>query len=324
MMIERRPLKSEPTEGKTLAALDSDEVAAPNGGEPKHAHLNSDIITIKPEHAPTLAAVESEIEAALSAGELSLQDKFALFERKLRAALADSSVSASELAALLQEAERACAAAADCAAVEAEKALDPTQYPDPVAARNMAESAAFMSNRLKTMQPRLAAHFEKVYAAEQVQAYLARLRELRPEHELLQRELHDTYQEVTDRLVGLFTRVRAFEARARQQLGNPPGGVDVLNPIDGVRLLDKVVLPVWQQPDRNLWPPPADFSAFAASVVIPSVGSAWADPVVQERQRAERAAEQERMARHYAAQAAEQLERENRQLRENFEASQRR
>jgi hypothetical protein len=304
-VIEKRKL-STVSDDETSPELASGSAGSANGGEP-----------------PTLAAVEVEIEAALADGELSLAEKFDWFEKKLKAALTDRSASASELGKILGETDNAIAAAEQEALAARERALDPVVSPDLAQARDSMESAAFYVGRLQTQQPRLLRRYQETVLKEQVQTYLTKLRELAPERDALAAELRTTYETATAELTGLFQRVRIFEQRARSALGSPPANCAVLERID-TRVLDKCTLPDWQHPDRNLWPPPADFSAFAASMTIPSVGAAWADPVVQERQRAERAAEQERMARHYAAQAAEQLERENRQLRENWEASQRR
>jgi hypothetical protein len=159
-----------------------------------------------------------------------------------------------------------------------------------------------------------------------VREYLTKLAKFAPDRDVLAAELRCTYQQATDKLIDLFTRVRDFEQRVRQQLGNPPPNVDVLRPIDGLRVLDKVTLPDWSNLDRNLWPPPSNFAAsYVLGMGIPQhPGPMWSDPSYQERVAAERQQERERMAAHYETQAAEQLERENRTLAENFAASQRR
>jgi hypothetical protein len=88
-------------------------------------------------------------------------------------------------------------------------------------------------------------------------------------------------------------------------------------------LLDSVHLHDWQS-GQEIWPPrqPSFAADYLQSMTIPSVGAAWSDPEVQERRRTEIAAEQQRLARHHAMQAAEQEERQNRQLREDWEARQ--
>lgn len=151
-----------------------------------------------------------------------LPERLAELERRISAALTNTT-SASDLADLLRQNELAVVAAEEFARAEHEAALDPTVSPDPHAARQRAEDAAFAANRLKTLGPRLFAHFQKIYAQEQVQTYVAKFRELAPERDALAAELRATYRDAADKLVDLFTRVRAFEQRARQALGNPPG-----------------------------------------------------------------------------------------------------
>ena len=251
-----------------------------------------------------IKSAEATVAATNGGGEITAEsplcDRLAEIERRVSTALA-SDMTSSALANLSQQLGFAVIAADEFAKAEAERALDPTQCPDPVAARTAAESSAFMANRLKTMQPRLASHFQKVYAAEKVQTYLVKLRELAPLHNALQQELRATYEQVTGKLIDLFQRIREFERRVGQQLGNPPPNVDVLRPIDSLRVLDKVTLPDWSNLDRNLWPPPSNFAAsYVLGMGIPQhPGPMWCDPSYQERVAAERQQERERMAAHY-------------------------
>ena len=171
--------------------------------------------------------------------ESPLPERLAELERRISAALTNTT-SASDLADLLRQNELAVVAAEEFARAEHEAALDPTVSPDPHAARQRAEDAAFAANRLKTLGPRLFAHFQKIYAQEQVQTYVVKFRELAPERDALAAELRATYRDAADKLVDLFTRVRAFEQRARQAL-------DVVKSLhvvamvggDGVRLQDR-------------------------------------------------------------------------------------
>jgi hypothetical protein len=123
----------------------------------------------------------------------------------------------------------------------------------------------------------------------------------------------------------LFTRVRAFQQRAQQELGNPPAGVSVLRPLDGVRLLEKVQL-FDLDGDKQTWPPPSTFAAtFAQSMGLPlHAGQFWSDPEVQERRRAELAREQARNAAYHERTGREQLARQNRELKEQYLARQQR
>jgi hypothetical protein len=168
--------------------------------------------------------------------------------------------------------------------------------------------------------------------------YLGRYADLKHEGAALGAELADSYPDAVRRMVEVFGRLRVFQQKCRAlHLTDTQGGLPhVPDPelkarrLDGFSrdvpsLLDAVHLHDWQS-GTEIWPPrAADFAAtFAASMVPQHPGALWTDPAVQERQRAERAAEQARMAAHYETQAAEQLARENKTLRENWNASQRR
>jgi hypothetical protein len=51
------------------------------------------------------------------------------------------------------------------------------------------------------------------------------------------------------KLADLFARIRAFQQLVQQQLGDPPSGVSVLPALQGVRVLDTVVLPDFEATD---------------------------------------------------------------------------
>jgi hypothetical protein len=253
-----------------------------------------------------------------------LPDRLAELERRISVALADAGARAATLSNLLQQVEWALPLAEDFARSEQQTALDPLAIPDAREARQRSEDAIFACNRLKTLQPRLRSRHLQAYQQEAVGKYLAKLAEFAPQRDALAQELHDTYATATGQLLDVFQRVRDFEQRARQQLGNPPANCKVLERID-VRVVDKVTLPDWQHPDRNVWPPPASFAVdFALSMGVPShPGQYWASDEVRARVASEQQRERERMAAHYAQAAKEQEERENRQLREQWEARQR-
>jgi hypothetical protein len=250
--------------------------------------------------------------------------KLAALERLISAALTEPRT-ASDLSDLLEQTDLAVVAVTEHAKLENERALDPLASPDPQAARQQAEDAAFMANRLRTMRPRLLQRYQQVTSQEEVDSYRAKQSQLAPVRDTLERELRETYEAATAKLVDLFTRIRAFQQRAQQQLGNPPPGVHVLQAIDGLRVLDNCVLPEFKHPDRNAWPPPSTFAAeFAQSMGVPlHAGAAWCDPDYQERQRAEREAEQQRNAAYHELSAREQEVRQNRELKEQFLARQR-
>jgi hypothetical protein len=244
-------------------------------------------------------------------------------ETRVSAALADAGARAASLSHLLQQVDWALPEAEQYAAAERDKSLDPTQSPDPRAARAASEDAQFAVGRLKTLQPRLLARYQQVYQQEAVREYLAKLGELAPERDALAAELHTTYEATTSKLIDLFQRVRTFEQQARSALGDPPPNVEVLARID-TRVLDKCVLPGWQHPDRNAWPPPNSFASdFALTMVVPQgPGAAWSSDFYRERRNAEIAAEHEKLALHAQARAKEQLARENEELKAQFQARQ--
>jgi hypothetical protein len=253
-----------------------------------------------------------------------LRDRLHEQERRISTALTEPRT-ATDLADLLDQTDLAVVAATEHAKLENDRALDPLESPDPQAARQCAEDAAFMANRLRTMRPRLLARLQQVTAQEALAAYRAKQTELAPERDALQRELAETYQAAASKLVDLFTRIRAFQQRAQQALGNPPPGVEPLPALDGTRVLDTCVLPEFAQPDRNAWPLPSSFASdFATSMRFDThPGQHWTDPDVQQRRRAELEAEQQKNAEYHQAAAREQEARVNRQERERFSAQQR-
>ena len=249
--------------------------------------------------------------------------RLAELERRISTALTGDKT-AHDLANLLMQCDLAVPQAEEFAKSELERALDPLRSPDdPREARQQAEDATFASNRLRTLRPRLLARYHEVSAAEQRQQYLVRYERLKIEGAALGAELADCYPGLVGPLVEVFVRLSAFREQTRAlHLSDPGDGRPHLRDpelqarrLDGFTrdvpsLLESVHLHDWQS-GREVWPPrqPAFAAEFVQSMTVPSVGAAWADPVVQERRRAEIAAEQERMSRHYATQAAEQQER---------------
>jgi uncharacterized protein (UPF0335 family) len=252
-----------------------------------------------------------------------LPDRLREQERRISAALTDDR-SASDLADLLQQTDWAVISAEEFAQLENEKALDVLQSPDPTEAMRSASSAAFLANRLRAMRPRLLARYQEIVAHEQVQEYLAKRDELKLERDTLEQELTEVYTRAAGEIVALFQRVNQFKRRAQQQLGNPPPGVHVLQAIDGLRVLDNCVLPEFEHPDRNVWPPPSTFAAtFAQSMgVPPHPGAAWWREA--EAKAAERQAEAAHTAAYYAEATKQQELRKNEEERAAFAAHQQR
>jgi hypothetical protein len=306
--MERRPIKT--TDVATT-------VSSANGGAP-----------------PTLAQVGAEIEAAQAAGELSLQDKFTLFEKKLKAALSDSSATSSALGKILAETDNAIEAAQQEALAARERGLDFCAVADARIAREAIEDSEFFVSRLLTQRPRLEALLQARQQAEARDKYLARYEQLKIEGAALGAELVE-YPDLVGPLVEVFGRLRAFREQCHRLHATDPGGLPhlrdpelVARRFDGFSadtpsLLDSVHLHDWRT-GTEVWPPrqPSFAADFAQSFSIPSVGPAWCDPAVQERRRAELAAAQERMARAHAEMSKAQEENQNRQLRADWEARQ--
>jgi hypothetical protein len=271
---------------------------------------------------------DSLSQATNGSGEVTAQSplplRLAELERRISAALTEHRT-ASDLSDLLEQTDLGVIAATEHAKLENERALDPTQSPEPRAARQAAEDATFAASRLRTLRPRLLARLHQLTEQEALETYRAKQSELAPERAALERELRETYEAATAKLVDLFTRIRAYQQRVQQQLSDPPPGVAVLAALDGVRVLEACVLPEFAHPDRNVWPPPSSFASdYVSSMGMPPhPGAAWSDPEVQQRQRAELAIEQQRNAAYYAQAAKDAEERSNRELRESFAASQR-
>jgi hypothetical protein len=303
-MVERRP----------LTATTDKPMAAANGGGPA-----------------TFAAVQAEIAAAMAAGELSLPQKFEWFEKKLKAALSDSAVTTSELERIARETDVAIEVARQEAVAARERGLD--LCADSRLAREAIEDAEFFVGRLLTQRPRLDALLHSRRQADQRAAYVVRFEQLKIEGELLGTELADLYPDAVRRMVEVFGRLRAFRERCRAlhvtdtQGGSPRVSDPELKArrLDGFSrdvpsLLDAVHLHDWQS-GTEIWPPrqPSFAADFAQTMTIPSVGAAWADPEVQERRRAEIAAQQEQMARHHSQMSRDQEALQNSQLRADWE-----
>jgi hypothetical protein len=283
-MIERRPIQSAPSKNADVAMA-----AAVNGG-----------------------GAEAEVTAASP-----LMDRLRALERLIIKARSEPTTAAA-CSNLLRQLGFAITAAAEFAACERDKSLDALQC-DPDAARAQADDAEFLRNRLASQQPLLLARSQQVSEQEAVAAYVTKRDALRGERDTLERELTEVYSRAAAEIVALFQRVNQFKQRAHRELGFPPASVAPLPELAARPLLDKVQL-FQLDGQTQLWPPPSTFAAeYVQTMTIPSVGAAWADPEVQERRRAEIAAEQEKMARHHSQMSKEQEALQNSQLRADWE-----
>ena len=86
-------------------------------------------------------------------------------------------------------------AADNTAEKERTKALDPALSPDPKAARQAIEDAAFTRDRLKTLLPRLETRYREIAEAETLAAWRAEADELKPRGAALLHEFAEFYPE---------------------------------------------------------------------------------------------------------------------------------
>ena len=282
-MIQRRPITTDVATASSASSVSEPQTG--NGSAP-----------------PTFAQVQAEIAARLAADpELTLAEKFSLFERKLKAALADSSVTASELERIARETDVAIEVARQEALAAHERGLDFVASPDAKAAREAIENAEFAISRLLTQRPRLEALLDARQQAEQRAAYLVRYEQLKIEGAALGAELADSYGAVMP-LLDLFGRLRAFRERCRAlHLTDPGDGRPHLpdpelkaRRLDGFSAEVKSLLEAVRLPDftsgRELWPekPPSFAASFSASMVPQHPGAAWCSPEYLEARHAER------------------------------------
>ena len=94
-------------------------------------------------------------------------------ENRITTVLAAIDITSTDLHQLVVEAEAAISAADNAAEDERAKALDPALSPDPKAARQAMEDAAFMRDRLKTLLPRLETRYREIADAEALSAWTA-------------------------------------------------------------------------------------------------------------------------------------------------------
>src|SRR6516162_541085 len=99
-------------------------------------------------------------------------------EQRISVALTADGVQSSAIADLLDELEGAIVDAEGVSRLEQERSLDPSVMPDPAEARRVAEDAAFVVSRLRTLLPRLESVYHAAYDAERKADWEARFDEL--------------------------------------------------------------------------------------------------------------------------------------------------
>ena len=252
-----------------------------------------------------------------------------LEQRIVDALQPDATVTSADIAALIDEAE------AGIAKAEKEATVDRTLALDPKAARQAIADAAFGAGRLRTLLSKLQVRYEQACEEARVEEYEAERQVLDEESIQLAQELLETCPPAQNKLSNLFTRIAAHRQRISALHQRRPAGVQsvrdpelIARNLDGFdrerpSLLAEVRLLDWNT-GRQIWPPPRPSMAAAfAETFVPAYNSAdWANNY--ERRAAAQQRERQYVADYYARTTREQEERENREARERFAASQRR
>jgi hypothetical protein len=220
---------------------------------------------------------------------------------------------------------------------EKEGTVDQTLTLDPKAARQAIEDATFAANRLRALLSKLQARRREVRDEEERTAWLAARDALKPERDALATELREVYSNAVNQIVDVLSRAAAFDQRLIElHIALPPGVKGLLSPElhargldrfnrDTPSLLTSVQLIDWET-GRQIWPPPRpSMGAAFAATMMPHDRRFTADWAKDREQRvAAVQKEQQRIADFYVRMTKEQEERENREARERFAASQRR
>jgi hypothetical protein len=241
----------------------------------------------------------------------------------------DVVITSADIAALIEEAEVGIAKADKEATVEHTLSLDPK------AARHAIENAVFAADRLRLLLSKLQVRHREVHDQEQATAWLAEYDVMKRKRDALAEELLEVYPEAENKIVDLFVRITANnKALSELHQARPAGVMEHLVSAelhargldrftrDTPSLLTSVCLFDWDS-GRQMWPPPQpSISAAFAATLVPADNSAdWANNY--ERRAAAQQRERQYIADYYARTTREQEERENREARERFAASQR-
>jgi hypothetical protein len=241
----------------------------------------------------------------------------------------DTAVTSADIAALIEEAEVGIAKS------EKEATVDRTLALDPKAARQAIADATFGADRLRMLLSKLQVRYQQACEEARVEEYEAERQVLDEESIQLAQELLETCPPAQNKLSNLFTRIAAHRERISALHQRRPAGVQSvrdpeliarnLHGFDRERpsLLAEVRLLDWNT-GRQIWPPPRPSisAAFAATFVPANNPADWANNY--ERRAAAQQRERQYVADYYARTTREQEERENREARERFAASQRR
>ena len=244
----------------------------------------------------------------------------ATLEQRIATAL--SSETASDVVAIhIAEVETAIVAADKAAEMERERAFDPLVSPDAAKARATMEDAAFMSDRLRNVLPRLQARLTELHAAEYAARWEPDFEQVQAQRDELAQQYAGLYPKLAGQLVDLFERIEAVDKEVSRVNGSAPEGEHrrlrqtelVARGLDNFSRADPpitkaVQLPDWTNSEKMVWPPPQPSLAavFAMSMVPshdPRYTADWAAAL--EKDNARRAATEARWAEEEAARQEE-------------------
>jgi hypothetical protein len=194
----------------------------------------------------------------------------ATLDERIAAVLsADSAATSSELEQLYDEIESALPSAEAQATAARARSLNPTTV-DAAGARAAAQDLAFRVERLKAALPPLARALAPVREREAYDTWLPEYEAVEVERDALAQEFCVTYPECVNRLIDLFQRAAAVDAKVEQINGAATNLVNEHRRLLGVELTarklngftgnnpslaEKVQLPAFDDSARMLWPP---------------------------------------------------------------------
>jgi hypothetical protein len=228
--------------------------------------------------------------------------------------------------ALVHDIAQGIAEADALAQAERTRSLDPMTT-DAEAAAQRASIAELRRDRLQAALPRI----EERVAARERSAALAQWTsdadQVEQWVEAAAKKLATTYAELALRLSAALREASAANVEADQINGAAPDGVDRRIAKVDLGFTKNLVLPDFDHPRRNLWPPRSSVAeSYAAMVGMATDPRAYSSEWWKAKQESEPLirAQQQRQADDYARMTREQEERQNREERERFAQSQRR
>ncbi len=264
-------------------------------------------------------------------------------EGKIVAVLTGSEVSSATAMEVLELVEANVAEITGTIESDRTSLLDLVQCPDPEATKSRIAAAETSVSRLSAQLPKIRAKISRCLESERHSRWEADFRRLKIEQSALARDFAECYPRLVTELVYLFNRMAALDHKCAEVDGQAANLTNEHRRLGKTELLARgmsaysraqpelaksVVLPDFDQSARTRWPAtsPTSFAAsFSESMVSPhSANADWGQPTEVARRKAAIESSQAALGEAYARMTAEQTERENREMRESFEASQRR